>query len=63
MVNILTCLFRRQPVEQPTTCSDAGRLGNMVKRDRHRARVRAKTLELARKYGAPGLVARVEGLE
>lgn len=52
---------RRQP-PTPTTCADAGRLGNMVRHDRERAKIRATTIALARHIGKPELAAPLQSL-
>lgn len=46
--------FRRSPA--PTTCAEAGRTGAMVKAERERARIRAKTIDIANRIGRPDLV-------
>lgn len=48
-------LFRRRPA--PTTCADAGRLGNIVRHDRERAKIRKATIALAHQIGRPELAA------
>jgi hypothetical protein len=47
--------FRRSPA--PVTCAEAGRTGAMVKVERERARIRAKTIALAEHIGQPELAA------
>jgi len=46
---------RRRPA--PTTCAEAGRLGNLVRHDRERAKIRATTIALAKHIGRPELAA------
>lgn len=48
---------------RPVTCSQAGQLGNAIKRDRARAKRIAKAIEMARNAGRDDLVDRVRGLD
>jgi hypothetical protein len=49
-MNILTRIFRRR-----TTCTEAGRLGGMVKHERQRAIYKAKARQMRADMGLPPL--------
>jgi len=46
----------RRIFHHPISCSEAGRIGNAVRHERERARIRAKTIDIANRIGRPDLV-------
>ena len=50
----------RRIFHRPISCSEAGRIGNAVRHERERAKIRAKTIDIANRIGRPDLV---EGLQ
>ncbi|ALJ12613.1 hypothetical protein [Sphingopyxis macrogoltabida] len=58
LLSTLRTIFRRP---QPVTCADAGRLGNLVRHEKERAKIRAKTIALAEQIGKPELAEPLKG--